>query len=171
MGVLEGVSVLGIVLMIIGFILVGIEMIMPGFSFPGIGGIAALVVSVLLTSKTVEQGIILTIIIIALLGIMLATILWLLSKGKLSRSIVLTEELNKEKGYISSSDLNYLLGKKGIANTDLRPTGIGDFDGVTFDVISSGNYIPKGTTIVIKEVKGSKLMVKECKQRVEEKQS
>lgn len=163
MGVLEGVSVLGIILMVIGFILVGIEMIMPGFSFPGIGGIAALVVSIFLTSKTVEQGIVLTIIIIALLGIMLATILWLLSKGKISRSIILTEELNKEKGYISSNDLNYLLGKKGVANTDLRPTGIGDFDGITFDVISNGNYILKGTSIVIKEVKGSKLIVKECK--------
>jgi len=170
MGVLEGISVLGIVLMVIGFILVGIEMVMPGFSFPGIGGIVALIASVFLTSKTVEQGIVLTIIIIALLGIMLAIILWLLSKGKISRSIVLTEELNKEKGYISSNDLNYLLGKKGIANTDLRPTGIGDFDGVIFDVISSGNYISKGTPIIINEVKGSKLIVKECKQILEEKQ-
>lgn len=163
MGFLDGVSMLGIALMIIGFILVGIEMVLPGFSFPGIGGIACLVTSIFLTSKTIEQGIILTIIVIALLGIMLATILWLLSKGKISKSIVLTEELNKEKGYISSNDLNYLLDKKGVANTDLRPTGIGDFDGITFDVISGGNYILKGTPIVIKEVQGSKIMVKECK--------
>lgn len=163
MGLLESVSILGIVLMIIGFVLVGIEMVLPGFSFPGIGGIACLVTSIFLTSKTIEQGIILTIIIIALLGIMLATILWLLSKGKISKSIVLTEELNKEKGYISSNDLNYLLGKKGVASTDLRPTGIGDFDGITFDVISGGNYIIKGTPIVIQEVQGSKIMVKQCK--------
>ena len=166
--ILEGVSALGIILMVIGFILVGIEMVMPGFSFPGVAGIVALIVSVFLTSKTIEQGIILTIIIIALLGIMLAIILWLLSKGKISRAIVLTEELNKEKGYISSNDLNYLLGKKGIANTDLRPTGIGDFDGGTFDVISGGNYISKGTAIIIKEVKGSKLIVKECKSIIQD---
>lgn len=163
MGFLDSVSILGIVLMIIGFVLVGIEMVLPGFSFPGIGGIACLITSIFLTSKTIEQGIILTIIVIALLGIMLATILWLLSKGKISSSIVLTEELNKEKGYISSNDLNYLLDKKGVANTDLRPTGIGDFDGVTFDVISGGNYILKGTPIIIKEVQGSKIVVKECK--------
>ena len=163
MGFLDSVSILGIVLMIIGFVLVGIEMVLPGFSFPGIGGIACLITSIFLTSNTIEQGIILTIIVIALLGIMLATILWLLSKGKISKSIVLTEELNKEKGYISSNDLNYLLDKKGVANTDLRPTGIGDFDGVTFDVISGGNYILKGTPIIIKEVQGSKIVVKECK--------
>lgn len=163
MGFLDSVSILGIVFMIIGFILVGIEMVLPGFSFPGIGGIVCLVTSIFLTSKTIEQGIILTIIVIALLGIMLATILWLLSKGKISKSIVLTEELNKEKGYISSNDLNYLLDKKGVASTDLRPTGIGDFDGITFDVISGGNYILKGTPIVIKEVQGSKIVVKECK--------
>lgn len=163
MGYIDGITIIGIILMIVGFILVGIEMVLPGFSFPGLGGIACLVISIFLTSKTVEQGIVLTIIIIALLGVMLAIILWLLSKGKISRSIVLTEEQNKEKGYISSNDLNYLLGKQGIAHTDLRPSGIGDFDSVTFDVISECNYIAKGTPIIIKEVKGSKLIVKENK--------
>ena len=79
------------------------------------------------------------------------------------RKIDKTEELNKEKGYISSKDLNYLLGKKGKAYTDLRPTGIGDFDGVHFDVISKGEYITKGTPIVIYEVEGSKLIVKAMK--------
>lgn len=163
MGYIDSVTVIGIILMIVGFILVGVEMVLPGFSIPGIAGITSLVISIFLSSKTVEQGIILTIIIIALLGVMLAIILWLLSKGKISKSIVLTEEQNKEKGYISSNDLNYLLGKKGVAHTDLRPSGSGDFEGVTFDVISECNYIAKGTPIIIKAVKGSKLIVKENK--------
>lgn len=163
MGSIDSVTVIGIVLMIAGFVLVGIEMILPGFSFPGIGGIICLVTSIFLTSKTVEQGIILTIIIIALLAVMLGVILWLLSKGKISRAIVLTEEQKKEKGYVSSNDLNYLLGKKGIAHTDLRPSGTGIFDGSTFDVISEGEYIPKGTPIVIDKVKASKLIVKQNK--------
>lgn len=159
----DSATMLGIILMIAGFILVGIEMVLPGFSFPGIGGIACLITSIFLTSKTVEQGIILTIIIIVILAVMLGVILWLLSKGKISRSIVLTEELNKEKGYTSSGDLNYLLGKKGTAQTDLRPSGIGNFENNMFDVITEGEYISQGTVIIIKEVKGSKLIVKENK--------
>ena len=70
------------------------------------------------------------------------------------------EEQNKDKGYISSSDLNYLLGKQGIAASDLRPTGTGDFDGIELDVISEGKYILKGTKLIIDKVQGSKLIVK-----------
>lgn len=161
MAILESLSMLGIILMIAGFILVGIEMVLPGFSFPGITGIICLVMSIFINAQTIEEGIIITIIIIAILGVMLTVILGLLSKGKLAKPIILSEELNTEKGYISSKDLNYLLGKKGVASTDLRPSGVGDFEGVHFDVITTGNYIVKGTPIIITEVKGSKLIVKE----------
>lgn len=163
MGLIEGISVLGIILMIAGFVLVGIEMVLPGFSLPGISGAICLVISIFLNTTTFQEGIILTLIIIALLGLMLGVILWLLSKGKIAKPIILTEEQNKEKGYISSNDLKYLQGKKGVAYTDLRPSGIGDFDGINFDVISNGSYISKGTPIVIYEVTGSKLMVKEIR--------
>jgi len=161
MSVIDGMSVLGVILMVAGFVLVGVEMVLPGFSFPGISGIICLVTSIFLNANTIQEGVVLTVIIIALLGIMLGIILWLLSKGKLAKPIILTEEQNKEKGYISSNDLKYLLNKKGVAYTDLRPTGVGSFDGVNFDVISNGSYISKGTPIIINEVSGSKLIVKE----------
>ncbi len=95
-----------------------------------------------------------------LLGILMAVILWLLSKGKLRSPIILEEEQRKTEGYISSSDLNYLLGKNGTAVTDLRPTGVGRIDGVNFDVISEGNYISGGTEIEIIKVEGAKLIVR-----------
>lgn len=163
MGLIDGMSVLGVILMVAGFILVGIEMVLPGFSIPGISGIVCLIISIFINAGTIQEGIILTLIIIALLGLMLGIILWLLSKGKIAKPIILTEEQNKEKGYISSNDLKYLLNKKGVAYTDLRPSGVGDFDGINFDVISNGSYISKGTPIIIYEVSGSKLIVKEIK--------
>jgi len=97
---------------------------------------------------------------LAVLCIMLAIILGLLSKGKLKSPIILKEEQNKDKGYISSNDLKYLLGKQGVALTDLRPTGVGNFDGIDFDVISEGKYISKDTKLIIYKVQGSKLIVK-----------
>ncbi|MBP3888507.1 MAG: serine protease [Cellulosilyticum sp.] len=163
MGLIDGMSVLGVILMVAGFILVGIEMVLPGFSIPGISGIVCLIISIFINAGTIQEGIILTLIVIALLGLMLGIILWLLSKGKIAKPIILTEEQNKEKGYISSNDLKYLLNKKGVAYTDLRPSGVGDFDGINFDVISNGSYISKGTPIIIYEVSGSKLIVKEIK--------
>jgi membrane-bound ClpP family serine protease len=133
----------------------------PGLHAPGIIGTGCLVFAVFLVADTLAEGAIITIIVLALLGIMLAVILGLLSKGKLKSPIILKEEQNKDKGYISSNDLQYLLGKQGEAVTDLRPTGVGNFDGINFDVLSEGNYISKGSQLIIYKVQGSKLIVKE----------
>lgn len=152
--------VLAILLFIAGFILIGIEMITPGLHAPGITGTVCLIAAIFLVADSVQEGAIITIFVLALLGVMLAIILGLLSKGKLKSPIILKEEQNKDKGYISSSDLNYLLGKQGIAITDLRPTGMGNFEGIDLDVISEGKYILKDTRLVIYKVQGSKLIVK-----------
>jgi membrane-bound ClpP family serine protease len=119
-----------------------------------------LVVAIFLVSDTFVEGAIIALVIMALLGMMFAAILGLLSKAKLKSPIILKDEQNKEKGFISSNDLNYLLGKYGVAITDLRPSGTADLDGIEFDVISEGKYISKGTRLVIYKVQGSKLIVK-----------
>lgn len=158
---IEWVMILGIVLIVIGFILIGIEMVIPGFGAPGISGIICMIVGLFLTADTIEEGIIILLIVLALLAVMLVIILRLLAKGKLKSPIILKDEISTESGFISSSDLKYLLGKKGAAATDLRPAGRGNFDGVEFNVISEGKYINKDTPIEICKVEGSKLIVKE----------
>jgi len=158
---IEGLFVLAILLFIIGFVLVGIEMITPGLHAPGIAGVTSLIIAIILVSDGFVKGIIVTLVVLAVLAIMLAVILGMLSNGKLKSPIILKEEQNKGKGYISSNDLKHLSGKQGIAITDLRPTGVGNFDGVDFDVISEGKYISKGAKLIIYKVQGSKLIVKE----------
>lgn len=159
-GSIDGLIILAIALFIIGFVLIGFEMVTPGFHAPGVIGAACLVAAIFLVSDSFVTGAIITIIVLVLLGIMLAVILGLLSRGKLRSPIILKEEQNKDKGYISSSDLNYLLGKQGVALTDLRPSGVGNFDGIDLDVITEGRYITMGTKLVIYKVQGSKLIVK-----------
>ena len=102
---MEILSIVAIVLLVAGFVLLGIEMVVPGFSLPGISGIICLVIGVLLAADSVEEGIIITLIVLALLGIMFAVLLWLLSKGKLRSPIILKEEQKAEQGYISSKAL------------------------------------------------------------------
>ena len=167
-GAVDGVLILAIILFIAGFVLIGIEMIIPGFSVPGISGIICLLVGIFLVSDSLAEGAIITIIILALLATMFAIILRFLSKAKLKSPIILKDEQNKDKGYISSSDLNYLLGKQGIATTDLRPSGSVDIDGIEFDVISEGKYISKDTKLVIYKVQGSKLIVKTVVKKTEQ---
>lgn len=161
---MDTLTILGILLLIAGFILAGIEMVLPGFSVPGISAIICFVAGVFLLADSVMEGVFITVLVLALLGILMAVILWLLSKGKFRSPIILEDEQKKSEGYLSSSDLKYLLGKKGVAMTDLRPSGIGQIDGINFDVISEGNYISRDTKIEIIKVEGSKLIVKEEKQ-------
>lgn len=162
---MDHMTLIGIVLLIAGFVLVGIEMVLPGFSVPGISGIACLIIGVFLLADSAVEAAFFTVAILALLGILMAVILWLLSKGKLKTPIILEDEQKKADGYLSSSDLNYLLGKQGVASTDLRPSGVASFDDVSFDVVSEGMYISAGTQIEIVKVEGAKLVVKERKQR------
>jgi len=156
-------TVVAVILFIAGFILVGVEMVVPGFSVPGVAGILCLIAGIFMVADSVKEGAVITLIVIALLGVMMLVIFGLLSSGRLKSPLILEEKQDTGSGYISSGDLRYLLGKEGVAQTDLRPSGVGDFDGISLDVISEGKYISKGTKLVIVKVQGSKLMVKEVR--------
>ncbi|MBE6089611.1 MAG: serine protease [Clostridium beijerinckii] len=160
---LPDITVLTVLLLIVGFGLVLLEMHIPGFGLPGIAGAICLILAVALTAENFAQALVMALGILAILGIMLGVVLTFFTKGKLFKPLILPDEQKKEHGYISSSDLDYLLGKTGVAVTDLRPTGSVDIDGVKFDVISEGEYIRKGTNVEIFKVSGVKLLVKKSK--------
>jgi membrane-bound ClpP family serine protease len=157
---LPNITILTVTLLIIGFTLVLLEMHIPGFGVPGIIGAIFLIMAVALTAQNFGQALVMSLAILAILGIMLGIVLTYFSKGKLFKPLILPDEQKKEHGYISSSDLDYLLGKRGITITDLRPSGSIDLDGVKFDVISNGEYIQRGTEVEIYKVSGVKLLVK-----------
>ena len=157
---LDLLSIIAVILFIAGFVLLAVEVAVPGFGVPGISGIICLVVGIFLAADSFQEGVMITLIILALLGIMCVVLLRLMSSGKIKSPIVLKEEQTRTEGYLSSNDLQYLLGRQGTAATDLRPSGIGEFDGVSFVVISEGTYITRGTPLIIAKVQGSKLIVK-----------
>lgn len=151
---------IGIVFLIAGFVLVGVEMVVPGFGAPGISGIVCLVAGIFLTADSIEQGVLITVVVIVALGILMTIIMGFLSQKKFKSPIILDTDV-KAGVPIDPSDLTYLLGKEGVAVTDLKPAGKGDFEGVELDIFSEGQYIKKGTRIVISKVNQKKLMVKE----------
>lgn len=153
--------IIGIVLLIAGFVLVGTEMVLPGFGAPGISGGICLVLGIVLTADTIEEGLTLTVIVIIILAVMLTLILTLFHSRKIKSPIVLEEEMKAEHGYLSSSDLEYLVGKEGVASTDLRPAGKCNIDGVEFDVRSEGKFIKKDSKVRISKIHENTLIVQE----------
>ena len=161
---MDGFMILGIVLLAAGFLFVGIETLIPGFGAPGILGGCCLVAGVFLIADSVQEAVIIVAVVLLLLAVLIFTLVTLLAKGRLKTPIILNDSMNKEEGYISSTDLQYLVGKKGVVTTDLHPAGKVRIEDVEFDVISDGAFLEKGTLVEIYKISNSSLVVRKARQ-------
>jgi len=160
---ISGIGLIQALCFIVGLGLVIFEMFYPGFGAPGIIGLILLAVGVVLTAKTTFEALIMVIIILALLGIALFLVLHSASKGRLSRTLILSEALDAKSGFNGTDDLKEYLGKEGESITPLRPAGIAIFDGVKLDVVTEGEFIPANTRVKIIAVSGRRIVVREEK--------
>lgn len=56
------------------------------------------------------------------------------------------------------------VGRKGVAVTDLRPSGVAEFSGERMDVVTDGGFIPKGEAVVIVRDDGYRKVVRVAKE-------
>ncbi len=129
-----------IVMLIVGFALVVVEMYIPGFGVPGTLGIILLVLGVVATKPTPLQALIMAVIIIVLLCIALSICIHSVSKGRLSQSNLVLKETATRAEADAENQLNFFIGREGVARTVLRPAGIAEFDGVKLNVVSEGRF-------------------------------
>ncbi len=155
MGALQ---ILGIVALIIGIILIGVEVYMPGFGVPGICGIICTVAGIFLTGTNMSQRIIAGVIAIVVIAAMLVISIIVFNSKSIKSPIKLETDLQGKNLFIEEKDMEYLIGKKGVALTDLKPSGKGEFDGVKLDIEASG-YIKKGTDLTITAIKNNRIFV------------
>ncbi len=80
--------------------------------------------------------------------------------SRLSRSMVLGMP-SGDDAENDGKDLSYLVGVEGVVETNLRPSGIGRFEGEFIDVLSNRGFIAKGAKIVIVDVVGKIVKVRE----------
>ena len=156
---MDGLMIFGIALLVAGFLLIAVEMLVPGFGLPGISGIICLVAGIIMTADTVEQGLTITVVVIVLLAVMLTVMMTVLKKVK--PPLVLQDEMKAESGYLNTSDLEYLVEKEGVASTDLKPAGKCNIEGVEFDVRAESRYIVRGTRVQINRIHENTIMVRE----------
>ncbi len=169
--ILQLASVLEILLFVAGLILLGIEIfVIPGFGVTGILGIVLIVASLFLSLLGAEPFIDWSQVSIAIFQLTGALVLSLfiflilikyLPKTAVFSKLVLAEEESADKGFVSYPSDKELIGKEGIALTDLRPAGSAEFNGERIDVIADWDYIVKGKKIKVIRVEGIKVVVKE----------
>ena len=157
------IQILGIVVLIIGIVLIGVEFYLPGFGLPGISGIICTAAGIFLAGRNASERVIVGVIAIVVIAVMLVVSIILFSSKKVKSPIKLDTDLQGKNLFIDEKDMEYLIGKKGVALTDLRPSGKGEFDGVKLDIFSSNYYIKKDSELIITAIKNNKIMVEEGK--------
>ena len=80
----------------------------------------------------------------------------------LARSpVTLRTMLSRDQGVTSQSpELGSCLGKQGLAATDLRPSGVAVIDNERLDVVTRGEYVEKGSHVLVTAVRGNQIIVK-----------
>lgn len=161
LGALVMGNIPALAMLIVGFVLLVIEMYIPGFGLAGISGSALMLIGIAVMRPSPLQALILVLICAIALGIAFSLAMHSISKGRLSRSKLVLNEVLNQKDDSASEDLSYFIGKHGKTRTDLRPAGIAEFDGVKLNVVSDGGFVSSQRHVRIERIEGNRIVVRE----------
>lgn len=145
--------------LIVGVILLIVESYVPGFGIFGISGFTCIIGAI------VAQGIlyqsaaqVLFLISLSMVAVLLVFFLFLRSAqyGILSKTPLIEKRTNivEEK-----SELNKLVGQRGVTITPLRPSGKFMINDKIYEGITAGEPVEKDDIIKVVEVEGNKIKV------------
>lgn len=150
---------LALIALIVGYVLLVVEMCVPGFGAPGILGTILAVLGLIAMQPNPVEGLILVVAYVLLLLIALMICLRSVAHGRLSKSRLILKEVSTQADSAETNDLNYFVGKVGMAHTPLRPAGIADLDGVRLNVVTEGDFIERGMPVRVVRVDGNRIVV------------
>lgn len=166
-----------ILLFIIGLVLLALEIfVIPGFGFAGIGGIALVFTSLILSmisnvnfdfsgTDSVEINGAFKSLLFAMIG--LGVLLYFfgsnLFRSKLFSKLVLSDTLKDSRvaHQFEKPTTEDLKGKRGVAQTDLRPMGRIRIDGGNYEAKTLGEFVDKGDAVTVIGIENGVLIVEE----------
>ncbi|MEO5909288.1 MAG: NfeD family protein [Pelobium sp.] len=163
-----------IALFVVGVMLLALEIfVIPGFGVFGILGLVFMVTGLAMSlvlndffdlsisgSERLVQSFL--IVVGSMIGAVFLSVVFggSILRSKAFRRLVLEDEQQSNDGYQVNKPSVELLGKFGIAKTDLRPAGRIEIDGNYFDVVSDDGFIDSGTDIVVTKIENYNLVVR-----------
>ena len=155
----SGISLWSLVLLVAGIgFLIG-EIFHPGFGLPGVLGLVCLGLDILISAQTLAQGLLMTAIAAVIVLVIFLIGASLISRGKLPKKLVLSDENGSVEGFVSGDGDGAAPGQTGRAVTVLRPAGIAEIGGRRLDVVTQGEFIPEGSSLRVEAVEGSRIVV------------
>ncbi|WP_374164769.1 nodulation protein NfeD [Arcticibacter sp. MXS-1] len=161
-------------LFVIGIILLLLEVfVIPGFGVAGIGGIVCIIAGLVLSlvtndwfDFTVTASEQISSALLLVMGSMILAIAGcvVLGKSLLGTSafqrLVLQDEQRSQLGYVSGRQKEVLVGKNGIAKTDMRPSGKIEIDGKWYDAVALDGYIERGSSVTVEKQENYNVFVR-----------
>jgi membrane-bound serine protease (ClpP class) len=145
-------------LIVAGFLLIVLEMFLPGLIIGLCGGIC-LITAVVMTyvSYGVQTGTLTLMGVI--LGSLIFTIFWMknFSRFAMGRKLILDRSIQGSSPAEFSIELK---GTEGVALTDLRPSGTALIQGKRYDVVTEGRWIKAGTKLKVVEMERNRIIVR-----------
>lgn len=151
-------QLLTIIFLIAGIILLGIELMVPGFGIFGILGVISILISWVMTILFFKFGIIIVLFEIVFISIGFYMLIKKMKKMQLFGKIILYDTNKNKKDF---ANLEEFIGREGITKTALRPAGNAEFNGITVEVVSDSGYIDNNTKIKVIKILENKLYVKQ----------
>ena len=140
-----------------GLLLVGAEIFIPGGILGAIGGIALLAAVAIGFFVFPAAGPYIAIGVVLLVGLVI--ILWIkvFPRSRVGQAMTVSRDLGEAKA--TEEGLEGLVGRKGVALSDLRPAGFAQFAGRRTDVVTEGGMIAKGTDVRVVAIEGNRVVV------------
>ncbi len=153
----------------IGLVLLALEVfVIPGFGITGVLGFLAVLggLGLSLVGEGATGDVVLTAVGQVALSLLLAiaaalVLLRFMTHTPFGQRLILKTELPAGEGYASTPESDFRwLGKRGVAEHSLHPSGIAHFDGERVDVVSEGEYIEAKQPIEVTRVDGNRIVVR-----------
>lgn len=157
----QGFNLLTTFLYVVGLVLLLVEATLPGFGVAGTTGVIVVIISIVLISTNIIQGLLILIATTALIMLVIAAMIKLGWAKKYFKFFVLKTEQKNEEGYVSNNKYTSYVGRKGTAVTPLRSAGTILIDDVKLDAVSEAAFINKGAQVEVIKVEGASIIVRE----------
>jgi len=153
---LPGIAQIGIVLLyVFGMALVVAEIFLPG-AILGLFGLVCVIAAIWLAfgfGHALLGG-----VLVALTAVSVPFLVWIWVRV-INRVLVMKETEKEATGAVVQH--KSLVGREGVALTQLRPSGMARFGDLKVDVVSEGPVIERDARVKVVEVQGNRIVVRE----------
>ncbi len=157
-----------VVLLGAGVIAVALEVfVLPGFGFAGLLGAACIATAIVMSmlGGAPTPGDVATALAVLGTSVVISGAVayaWLrhLPRSERFRGLLLHGSTGSAEGYVAALPRAELVGRDGVAVTDLRPSGAAQVGEERLDVVTDGEFVPAGTPVRVMRSEGYRHVVR-----------